>query len=138
MIQRWTILRILCYCILTFLGTPSSLAQGRQSVEATVPFSFWVDGSKLPAGRYQIERIESSTYFLLRTKDGKGVHNVYTLPLDEDPIKEQNAKLIFRIENGKYYLYGGSGPFGGRVVTAESWRPAPSGDSRAEVPIVYR
>ena len=138
MIQRWTILRILCCCILTLLCTRSSLAQGRQSVEATVPFSFWVDGSELPAGRYQIEHIDSSTYFVLRSKDAKGFHSVYTLPLDEDPIKEQNAKLIFRFENGKYYLYGGSGPFGGRVVTVESSRLAPSGDSRVEVPIVYR
>ena len=138
MIQPRTILRILCCCILTFLGTPSLPAQAPHSVEATIPFSFWVDGSELPAGSYQIEHIDSSTYFLLRSKDGKVVHNVYTLPLDEDPIKEQNAKLVFRIKNGKYYLYGGSGPFGGRVVTVESSRPAPSGDSRAEVPIVYR
>ena len=71
MIQRWTILRILCCCILTFLGTRSLLAQGRQSVEATVPFSFWVDGSELPADRYQIEHIDSSTYFLLPAKTGR-------------------------------------------------------------------
>jgi len=126
MIQCRQILRILS-CILTFLGTRSLLAQGRQSVEATVSFSFWVDGSELLAGRYQIEHIDSSTYFLLRSKDGKGVHNVYTRPLDEDPIKEQNAKLIFRIENGKYYLYGGSRPFGARrdvrIFAASSvWR----------------
>jgi len=138
MIQPRTSLRILCSCILSLLPTSPLSAPAPHSVEATVPFSFWVDGSELPAGRYQIEHIDSSTYSLLRSKDRKGVHNVYTLPLDEEPIKEQNAKLAFRIENGKYYLYGGFGPFGGRVVTVESSRPAPSGDSRAGVPIAYR
>ena len=138
MIQPRSILSVLCCSVLVLVGAFQLSAQTPGIVEATIPFDFWIEGSHLPAGVYQIEHIDSSTYFVMRSNDGKSAHDVYTLPLDEGPIKEQDAKLVFRIEKGRYYLYGGSGPFGRRVVTAESARPAPSGDAKADVPIVFR
>lgn len=70
--------------------------------------------------------------------DGRIIQVAYALPLDDDPAKESDCKLIFRIKDGRHYLYGGWGPFGRRVLTGESVRPVPSGDDRAEVPLIYR
>ena len=113
-------------------------AQKQKIAQATIPFEFWIEGYRLPAGDYQIERLESTSYLLFRSTDGKIVQVAYTLPLDEDPAKDGESKLVFRIQNGRNYLYGGWGPSGRRVLTVESVRPVPSGDSRAEVPIIYR
>ena len=113
-------------------------SQKQRTAQATIPFEFWIAGSRLPAGEYRIEHVESTAYILFRSTDGKIVQDAYTLPLDENPVKDSDAKLVFRIQDGRRYLYEGSGPYGRRVVTVESERAGPSGDKRAEVPIIYR
>ncbi len=113
-------------------------AQKRMIAYATIPFEFWLAGDRLPAGSYQIEVIEATEYVLFLSVDGKVVDGAYTLPLDEDPVKDTDARLIFRIQDGRRYLYGGSGSYGKRVVKAESTRPAPSGNNRVEVPVTFR
>jgi hypothetical protein len=114
------------------------VAQKQRIAQATIPFEFWIEGYRLPAGDYQIELLESTSYLLFRSTDGKIVQDAYALPLDDDPAKEGDSKLVFGIQNGRHYLYGGWGSFGRRVLTGESARPVPSGDDRAEVPIIYR
>ena len=114
------------------------IAQKKTTAEATIPFEFWIAGNPLPAGDYRIEHIESTSYLLFRSTNGKIIQDVYTLPIDEDPAKESEFKLVFRIQDGRHYLYEGWGPYGRRVVTVEAGRPAPSGDNRAEVTIIYR
>ena len=128
------ILSLLAFLIPTGLG----MAQKQRAAQATIPFEFWIAGNRLPAGDYKIEGVESTTYILFRSTDGKAVQEAYTLPLDETPAKPSEAKLVFRIQDGKRYLYEGWGPYGRRVVTVESTRPAPTGNDRAEVPIIYR
>jgi hypothetical protein len=112
--------------------------QKRMIAHATIPFEFWLAGDRLPAGNYQIEVIESTAYLLFMSTDGKIVDGAYTLSLDEDPVKDTDARLVFRIQDGRRYLYGGSGSYGRRVVKAESKRPAPSGDNRVEVPVTFQ
>ena len=114
------------------------IAQKQTMAQATIPFEFWIAGNRLPAGDYRIEHIDSRAYILFRSIDGKIVQNAYTLPLGDDPAKESDAKLVFRIQDGRRYLYEGWGPYGNSVVTVESVRPAPTGDNRVEVPITYR
>jgi hypothetical protein len=113
------------------------MAQEPRFVEAKIPFEFWVEDSSLPAGDYRIEHVESTAYLLFRSTDGKVVKDAYTLPLDETPVKESDAKLVFRIQSGTHYLYGGWGPYGKRVITSESVKPAPSGKDRVEIPLIY-
>ena len=113
-------------------------AQQHTTAQATIPFEFWIAGNRLPAGDYWIEHIDSRAYILFRSTDGKIVQNAYTLPLDDNPAKATEGQLVFRIQDGKRYLYEGWGPYGKSVVTVESVRPAPSGDNRVEVPITYR
>lgn len=132
-----SLLAIFYFCAVAFAPANSLLAQNPSTVQSTVPFEFWIGGSRLPAGVYQLEHIESSAYIFFRSADGTTTHDVYTVPLDDTPVAEQDAKLVFRFQNGRHYLYEGWGPYGKRVVTAESSRPEPSGQSRVEVPISY-
>jgi hypothetical protein len=125
----------LCAAILT---CATSFAQGPKVVQATIPFDFWIAGNRLPGGVYQIEHIESSAYIFFRSTDGKAGHDAYTLPLDEIPAGQRDAKLVFRLQDGKYCLYEGWGPYGRRLVTTEAASPEPTGKSRVEIPLVYR
>ena len=119
---------------LVLVGT----AQPPMEAYATIPFEFWIKGDRLPAGNYQIEQIESTAYLLFLSTDGKIVDGAYTLAVDANPVKDSEARLVFRIQNGRRYLYGGWGPYGKHVLTSESTRPAPSGDNRVEVPVIFR
>jgi hypothetical protein len=133
-----TLMVILLTSLAVLILAGQGIAQKKTTAQATIPFEFWIAGNRLPAGDYQIEHIESTAYILFRSTDGKIAQDVYTLPLDENPVKQSDQKLVFWIQDGKRYLYEGWGPYGKRVVTVESGRPAPSGDDRAEVPIIYR
>ncbi len=135
-LKKLTIMLLSSLVVLILAG--ESVAQKQRVAQATVPFEFWIENYRLPAGEYNIELLESTSYLLFRSTDGRIIQAVYALPLDNDPPKEGDSKLIFRIQNGKHYLYGGWGTFGRRVLTGESVRPVPSGDDRAEVPIIYR
>lgn len=131
--------RALSISLLLLLPLIQGAAQQQQKVgEASIPFEFWVGGNHLAAGTYRIENLESTSYFLFHSADGKTVLGVYVLPVDESPAKQGDSKLIFRVSDGKHYLYGGWGQFGRRVVSVESSKPMPSGDHKAEVPITYR
>ena len=134
--KRVTTILLSSLALLLLVG--QGTAQKQTMAQATIPFEFWIAGNRLPAGDYRIEHIDSRAYLLFRSTDGKIVQNAYTLPLDDDPVKASDAKLVFRIQDGRRYLYEGWGPYGKSVVTVESVRPAPSGDNRVEVPIIYR
>ncbi len=131
--------------MVAFLGSLAVLilvgqatAQKQRIAQATIPFEFWIAGNRLPAGDYRIEEVESTTYILFRSADGKTTQDAYTLPIDDNPVKQSAAKLVFRIQDSKHYLYAGWGQYGRRVLTVEAGRAAPSGDNRVEVPIIYR
>jgi len=137
MISAKRLLAILSLFVLLVL-VRQGVAQEHMMAHATIPFEFWIAGDCLPAGNYQIEQVESTAYVLLLSTDGKTVNGAYTLPVDENPVKDSDARLVFRIQDGKRYLYGGWGPYGKHVLRAESTRPAPSGDNRVEVPVIFR
>ena len=115
----------------------AATGQNPKTAHAVIPFEFWVEGNRLSAGDYIIVHVESMSYWLFRCTDGKSVATVYGLPLDREPATEGDAKLIFRVENGRHYLYGAWGPSGRGVVTTESAWAAPSGAARVEVPITF-
>jgi hypothetical protein len=124
------------FCALLLLSAVS--AQQQKLAHATIPFEFWIGGQRLPAGDYIVEHVQSTSYFVVRSTDGKYIGQAYSIPADYIPAKDNEYKLVFRVEEDKHYLYGGWGPFGKRVVTVESTRPLPSGESRADVPVTYR
>ncbi len=130
-----TFLLISFVLLIAVVGT---VAQTQKTAYASIPFEFWIGGTRFPAGEYVIEHLETMSYFYIRQTDGRRGQDVYTLPLDYIPAKEGQCKLIFEVRDGGHYLYGGWGPLGDRVLTAKSTEPAPSGADRAEIPIAFR
>jgi hypothetical protein len=123
---------------LVLIGTGGALAQTSNTAHATIPFEFWVGSSRFPPGEYVITLLKTSSYLYIRSADGTAAQSVYTLPVDNVPADNDECTLVFEVRNGTHYLYGGRGPSGRLVVTAESPRRAPSGAERAEVPITFR
>ena len=134
--RRWIGLAMLCSVLLL----PGTTVTGQQPkiAQATIPFQFWIAGNPLPAGDYQIEHVVSSTLVLFRSKNGNAAQDAYMIPLDDSVVKPDQAKLVFRVQNVKHYLYAFWGVYGKRVLTFESGRPTPAADSRLDVPVVYR
>jgi hypothetical protein len=123
------------FALLALVG--QATAQSHLEAYATIPFEFWVEGDRLAAGVYQIEQIESISYLLFISPDGKVV-GAYTVAVDDRPVKNSDARLIFRVQDGRHYFYGGWGPYGRHVLKAEAERAVPSGDNRVEIPVSFR
>jgi hypothetical protein len=125
-------------CSVLLLLVTVGTAQTQKVAHATIPFQFWIGDSPLPAGDYQIEHEVSPTLVLFRLNGAKTANQAFMLPIDEDPVKESDFKLVFKDQNGKHYLYEVWGKYGKRVLTAVYGLPNPTGDSRVEVRIIYR
>lgn len=123
-----------------FLLLPGSRVTGQQPkiAHATIPFQFRIGDNPLPAGECQLEHVVSSTLVLFRSKNGDAVQDAYMSPIDASIVKPDQAKLVFRVQDGKHYLYAFWGVYGKRVLTFESGRPALAIDSRIDVPVAYR
>jgi hypothetical protein len=123
--------------VLLLLATPG-IAQKPRIAQATIPFGFWIGDNQLPAGDYQIEHEVSPNLVFFRLKGGKAANEAYMLPIDEDPVKESDFKLVFKTQNGEHYLYEVWGKYGKRILTAAYGLPNPTRENRVEIPIVYR
>jgi hypothetical protein len=134
--RKW--IGLIMLCSVFYLHGTRVTGQQPQIAQATIPFQFWIGGNSLPAGDYQIEHVVSSTLVVFRSKNGDAVQEAYMIPLDDSLGKPDQAKLVFRVQNGKHYLYAFWGVYGKRVLTSESGGPAPPADSRLDVPVVYR
>jgi hypothetical protein len=134
--RKWIGLVLLCAALL-FAETPAN-GQQPKIARATIPFQFWIGDNSLPAGDYEIQHVISSTLVLFRSTNGATTQDAYMIPLDDSPVKPDRAKLIFRVQDGRHYLYGFWGLYGKRVLTAESGHPAPAIDTSVEVQVVYR
>ena len=132
------ILLIAISLFVSFVSVGQATAQVQMEAHAAIPFEFWIEGDRLQAGEYQIEQIESISYLLFISTDGRVVGGAYTVAVDANPVKDSDAKLIFRVQDGRRYLYGGWGPHGKHVLRTESERALPAGDNRVEVPVSFR
>ncbi|MCU1310459.1 MAG: hypothetical protein JWO20_1584 [Candidatus Angelobacter sp.] len=128
---------LLVCSVLLLLATPGA-AQNQKTAHATIPFGFWIGDSQLPAGDYQIEHEVSPNLVFFRLKGGKTANEAYMLPVDEDPVKESDFKLVFRTQNGEHHLYEVWGKYGKRILTAAYGLPNPTRENRVEIPMVYR
>ena len=134
--RKWIGLVMLC-CVLLLPGT-SATGQQPKIAQATIPFQFWIGDNSLPAGDYEIEHVVASSMVMFRSKNGESVQEAPMIPVDDSLVKPDQAKLVFRVQNGRHYLYAFWGVYGKRVLTSESGKPAPATDSRLDVPVVYR
>lgn len=120
------------------LATISTAQQAQRTAYAKVPFEFWVGDTRLSAGEYQVKHVISPTLVVFTKKDSRVATEAYLLPVNNEPVSESNAKLVFSVHNGRYSLYEVQGVFGIRRMTADYGEPEPTGDGRVEVSLSYR
>ena len=90
-------------CFLVLLLTCSALAQQPlRSGTADIPFDFYIEGNKMPAGHYTLDLV-APTYVTIRSQDGKMQQDLYVL---QAAIASPNmpTQLVFAVRDGKYYF----------------------------------
>jgi hypothetical protein len=120
-------------CVLPFLGV--GLAQTVVTASANVPFDFWAQGRKFPAGDYVFDSGFPGS-ISIREKASKLSIAIAAVPYG-DPAKKEGAKLLFVRRDGKYYLTELWGVLGKRVVTAEFEHRGEKNNEQREVQLVY-
>jgi hypothetical protein len=105
MIKRAGKLLILL-CFLMGVGTATASAQLIGALEVNVPHPFFVNNTKLPAGKYMVrllDDIESANMMEIQTVDGRT--KVMFDTEDAQPKKEPRAnKLVFNKIGNDYFL----------------------------------
>jgi hypothetical protein len=88
--------------ILATLGAASAQAQSDHSLVAKIPFAFWLQQEKFPAGEYVVDPLQSG-YLRLHSSDGGSVI-LHVLPNYSRPNLEPKGKLIFNRYGDQYFL----------------------------------
>jgi hypothetical protein len=95
--------RLILACSFILLLTCSALAQTPlRSGTADIPFDFYIEGNKLPAGHYTLDLV-APTYVTIRSQDGKVQQDIYLL---QSAIATENmpTQIVFAVRDGKYYF----------------------------------
>jgi hypothetical protein len=120
-------------CVLLLLG--SGLAQTVVTASANVPFDFWAQGRKFPAGDYVFDSGFPGS-ISISDKASKLSIAIAAVPYG-DPVNKESAKLLFVRRDSKYYLTELWGVLGKRVVTAEFEHRGQKNNEQREVRLVY-
>jgi hypothetical protein len=88
--------------ILATLGAVAAQAQSDHSLVANIPFAFWVQQEKYPAGEYVVDPLQHG-YLRLRSIDGGSVI-LHVLPNYSHPNVGPKGKLIFNRYGDHYFL----------------------------------
>lgn len=86
----------------SFVTAGSALAQDHR-VQATVPFSFTVNGATLPAGTYTIGSEISAPNVITISEREKNVH-LMALTLPDRNASSTSNKLVFHKYGNQYFL----------------------------------
>lgn len=135
--HNW-IFRALVTVCLGFVFLARADADESKTAHVVIPFDFWIQGTKLPAGTYEMKHVMSPTLVVFTSSDSRRSTEAFMLPVNDDPVMPSQAKLVFLVQNGQHYLYEAWGVYGRRIVTAQYGMQAPKGNSRVEVPVVYQ
>ena len=120
-------------CVLLLLGV--GVAETVVTASASVPFDFWAQGQKFPAGDYVFDSGFPGS-ISVRDKSSKLSTAIAAVPYG-DPVNKESAKLLFVRRDGKYYLTELWGVLGKRVVTAEFEHRGEKNNDQREVRLVY-
>jgi hypothetical protein len=102
---------------------------------ANIPFDFWAEGQKFAAGEYIFDSgFPGSTS--IRRKGTKLAVGVPIIPYG-DPVKKEDARVVFVLRDGKYCLVECWGILDRRVVTAEFDRRGQTTAGHREVLLSY-
>jgi hypothetical protein len=84
----------------------ASIAHAQERIVANVPFSFIVNGDRLPAGHYAVTDDDETGVLQIQSADGHRA--VLTTSIPSGELNEQAAapKLEFEKYSGQYFLSG--------------------------------
>jgi hypothetical protein len=98
-------------------------------------FDFWAEGQKFAAGEYIFDSgFPGSTS--IRRKGTKLTVAVPIIPYG-DPVKKEDARVVFVLRDGKYYLVEFWGILDRRVVTAEFVHRGQTSTGQRQVQLIY-
>ena len=130
--NHWPLAKLAC---VLFLVPTVSLAQRVVTATANIPLDFWAEGQKFAAGEYIFDSgFPGSTS--IRRKGTKLTVAVPIIPYG-DPVKKEDARVVFVLRDGKYYLVEFWGILDRRVVTAEFDRRGQTTAGHREVLLSY-
>jgi hypothetical protein len=135
--KNWLSRFLLTICFGLVLCMHADAATKEKTAHVTIPFDFWIQDTKLPAGTYEVKHVSSPTLVVFTSSERRRSTEAFMLPVNNDPVKPSEAKLVFLVQKGEHYLYEAWGIYGRRIVTAQYGIAEPSGDRRLEVPLVY-
>jgi hypothetical protein len=100
-----------------FLVPSVSLSQRVVTATANIPFDFWAEGQKFAAGEYTFDTgFPGSTS--VHRKETKTTIATPVI-ISGDPVRKEDAKIVFVLRDGKFYLAEFWCVSDRRVVTAE-------------------
>jgi len=123
----------LAWVLLSLSGSGLAQTVGRSS--ASVPFEFWAQGEKFPARNYLFDSGFPGS-ISLRSSEAKSSVGISLIQYG-DPVKKDDAKLLFVRRDGKYYLTEVWCLTGKLVVTAEFEHRGEKNSEQREVRLVY-
>jgi hypothetical protein len=129
--KEWVVAVLACVLLLLGVG----LAETVVTASANVPFDFWAQGQRFPAGDYVFDSGFPGS-ISIRNKASKLSMGIAAVPYG-DPVNKESAKLLFVRRDGKYYLTELWGVLGKRVVTAEFEHRGEKNNEQREVRLVY-
>jgi hypothetical protein len=118
-----------------FLVPSLGLAQRVVTATANVPFDFWAEGQTFAAGDYTFDTGFPGSTSVHR----KGTKTAIAVPviIYGDPVREEEAKIVFVLRDGKYYLAEFWCVFDRRVVTYEFHHRGQTTAGKREVRLSY-
>jgi hypothetical protein len=121
-------------CVL-FLISSISLAQRVVTATANIPFEFWAEGQKFAAGEYTFDTGFPGSTSVHR----KGTKTTIAVPviIYGDPVRKEDAKIVFVLRDGKYYLTEFWCMSDRQVVTAEFDHRGQTVAGQREVQLTY-
>lgn len=137
-LQNWISRALITVCFGLILFTHADAAAQSKTAHVVIPFDFWVQDTRLPAGTYEMQHVDLPTLVMFSGSDGRKSAEAFMLPVNDDPVTPNEAKLVFLVQNGQHYLYEAWGVYGRRIVSAQYGIAAPKGESRVEVPVIYQ
>ena len=130
--NHWPLAKLAC---VLFLVPSVSLAQGVVTASANIPFDFWAEGQKFAAGEYTFDTGFPGSTSVHR----KGTKTTIAVPviIYGDPVRKEDAKIVFVLRDGKYYLAEFWCMSDRRVVTAEFDHRGQTTAGQREVQLSY-
>jgi hypothetical protein len=130
--NHWAVAKVAC---VLFLVSSVSLAQLVVTATTNIPFDFWEEGQKFDAGEYTFDTGFPGSTSVHR----RGTKTTIAVPviIYGDPVRKEDAKIVFVLREGKYYLAEFWCLSDRRVVTAEFDHRGQTTAGQREVQLSY-